>query len=73
MNWVAFLCFMIVQHCTSGAAGAVTQSVVVDTLGRVLSGFYLLEQQKLLTPVAEAKNSSSAVGATKAGSQRASQ
>ena len=36
MNRVVFLCFLSVQHCSSGAAGAVTRFVAVDTLGRVL-------------------------------------
>ena len=36
MNWVAFLCFLSVRHCTGGAAGVVTRSAVVDTPGSAL-------------------------------------
>ena len=36
MDWVVFLCLLIAQHCTGGAASAVTLSVDFDTPGCVL-------------------------------------
>ena len=36
MNETAFLYFLSAQHCTGGAASAVTRSMAIDTLDRVL-------------------------------------
>ena len=33
---MALLCFLSMQHCTSGASGAVTRSAIVDIPNRVL-------------------------------------